>query len=239
MPHINTQQQQAFRLAGGLNKLLALLGCSTDAAVPSVQPQQPPADEQQQEQEQQRRRLLRKVLALLQYVLAKHPGDAGAAAQLGAVPRLAQLVLAGEADEDTRTASLAVLQQVVATPEGWARAQQQQVDGGGSLLAGLQQRLRQLQGGGGAGAEEDVEHEEERQLLAQVMALLSGPQPARAPAQGLQDHIEVDSHKDGGASDAKTLSLNARPDAAASDAGAASSGGAGLALMAVPKPELR
>ena len=87
---------QAFRLSGGLNKLLALLGCHTDTAVTQPEQQQDTPEQQQQEQgeadphqqQQQQRRLQRKVLALLQYVFAKHPADGAAAAEYGLVPHL-------------------------------------------------------------------------------------------------------------------------------------------------------
>lgn len=182
---------QAFRLGGGLNKLLALLRCPTDPAIQQAgaagpapaaaadsQPQQQQEDaEEQQQQQQRQRRLRRKVLALLQYVLAKHPTDGFAAAEFGLVPQL-QALLSTESDSDMRCASLAVLSEVVATPQGWQWVRQHQA----GLLPCLQQQQQ-------AGEEVD---EEEQQLLQKLVGALQSDSLPQEGAAGLRDHIELD-----------------------------------------------
>lgn len=186
---------QAFRLGGGLNKLLALLGCPTDPAIQQAgaagpapaaaadsQPQQQQEDTDGQQQQQQRqRRLRRKVLALLQYVLAKHPTDGFAAAEFGLVPQLQ--ALRGESDSDMRCASLAVLAEVVATPQGWQWVRQHQA----GLLPCLQQHQQQA-----AGARGEEVDEEEQQLLQKLVGVLQSNSPPQGGAAGLRDHIELD-----------------------------------------------
>eukprot|EP00775_Hariotina_reticulata_P008959 gene8959-9135_t len=82
---------EAFRLAGGLQKLLGLLGCQADPDMTASSRQAAEAVEdssEEDEQASQRRRLQRKALALLQYMLLKHPADGDAAAQYGLVGQL-------------------------------------------------------------------------------------------------------------------------------------------------------
>jgi hypothetical protein len=198
---------QAFRLGGGLEKLLALLGCPTDPAIQQggaagsnistqQQDQQADADTEQQQQQQKQRRLQRKVLALLHYVLAKHPTDGFAAAEFGVVPRL-QLLLS-DADTDMRGASLAVLSEVVSMPQGWNWVKQHCQD----LLPRLQQLQQQQQqqqqaAASSAGAEDDGDaaDEEEQQLLQKLIEVLQAPAPPSGGGQGLNDHIDLDPHQ--------------------------------------------
>lgn len=187
---------QAIRLGGGLEKLLALLGCPTDPAIQQVGTagQAQTADSQQQqtdnEQQQQRhRRLQRKVLALLQYVLAKHPTDGFAAAEFGVVPRLQQLL--SDSDTDMRAASLAVLAEVVSTPQGWQWVEQHQQD----LLPSLQQLQQQQQATAGGGEESGGADEEEQQLLQQLVQVLQSDTPPQGGAAGLNDHIDLDPYQ--------------------------------------------
>lgn len=185
---------QAFRLAGGFNKLLALLGCAIDTsthqagtAADSQQQQQPDADHQQQ---QQVRRLQRKVLALLQYVLAKHPTDAVAAAEYGVVPKLQQLL--SDQDTDMRAASLAVLDQVVSTPQGWQWVQQHEQ----GLLPCLQQMQQRAPAGSSAATEGDEDvGEEEQQLLHKLVQKLQASTPPQGCLKGLNDHIDLDPYQ--------------------------------------------
>jgi hypothetical protein len=198
-------------LGGGLEKLLALLGCPTDPAIhqggaaantppaaaaasyPSSQQQQQPDDDQQQQQ--QRRRLQRKVLALLQYVLAKHPMDGFAAAEFGVVPHLQQLLTDSNSDSDMRTATLSVLVQVVGTPQGW-----QWVKGHHpQLLPDLQKLLQKQQQQQQAGGDADEGYEEEEvQLLQQLVGELQAASPPAGASQGLSDHIDLDPYQVGG-----------------------------------------
>jgi hypothetical protein len=192
---------QAFRLGGGLEKLLALLGCPTDPAIQqggaagshsSTQQQsaqQPEADAQQQQQKQ--RRLQRKVLALLQYVLAKHPADGFAAAEFGVVPHL-QLLLS-DSDTDMRGASLAVLSEVVSTPQGWSWVKQHSQD----LLPCLQQLQQQHMAASSAGSEDGAgaADDEEQQLLQKLVQVLQASTPPSGAGQGLRDHIDLDPHQ--------------------------------------------
>lgn len=195
---------QAFRLGGGLEKLLALLGCPTDPAIhqggaaantapppaaassPSSQQQQPDAEQQQQQQ----RRLQRKVLALLQYVLAKHPTDGFASAEFGVVPHLQKLLTDSSSASDMRTATLSVLAQVVGTPQGWqwVKAHHPQ------LLPDLQQLQQQQQG---VGEGEEGYEEEEVQLLQQLVGVLQAASAPVGTAQGLSDHIDLDPYQVG------------------------------------------
>jgi hypothetical protein len=179
---------QAFRLCGGLEKLLALLGCQTHPDIQQAafsSPHQPDADQQQQHQQQ--RRLQRKVLALLQYVFAKHPTDGFAAAEFGVVPRLQALL--SDADTDMRAASLAVLAEVVSTAQGWQWVRQHQP----GLLTNLQYQQQQGAGGDGLGDAEG----EELQLLQRLVQVLQSGTPPQATAQGLSDHIELDLYQVG------------------------------------------
>lgn len=191
--------QQAFRLGGGFNKLLALLGCSTDASIPhdradnQQQQQEEQGEGHEQQQQQQRRRLQRKVLALLQYVLAKHPADGAAAAEYGVVPRLQQLLVGdnSDSDSDMRAATLAVLLEVVSTPAGWQWVKQHGEQQG--LLHTVQQLLKQQQQHGSADEDGD---EEEQQLLHKVEQLLAASSPPEdSTKKGLSDHIELDPYQ--------------------------------------------
>jgi hypothetical protein len=177
----------------------------------------------------------RKVLALLQYVLAKQPADAAAAAQASVVAPLQQLVLSTAAGGgDMRAAALAVLAEVLATPQGWAWVREH--DGCGRLHSGLEQLTA-------GAASEGGEDETERELRARVVGLLAAPTPPAAKARGLQDHIDLDPYQDGRErAEPQSLPL-------AHGGGGGSGGGgsgataapapSGLALMAAPRPELR
>lgn len=223
---------EAFRLGGGLNKLLALMGCPTDpaiqqagaagpapaAAAATSQPQQQHEDADEQQQQQRQRRLHRKVLALLQYVLAKHPADGFAAAEFGLVPQL-QALLGEESDSDMRCAALAVLAQVVGDPQGWQWVRQHQA----GWLPCLQQ-----------------------QLLQKLLGVLQSDSPPQGGAAGLRDHIELDPTQDGPDRSAPhTLELGGKNAAASGhqpsqqQSQPVSAESAAWALTAVPKQELR
>eukprot|EP00878_Enallax_costatus_P013876 GHUV01014511.1.p1 GENE.GHUV01014511.1~~GHUV01014511.1.p1 ORF type:complete len:301 (+),score=131.26 GHUV01014511.1:202-1104(+) len=234
------QGLEAFRLAGGLQKLLGLLGCPTDssiqaasAAAGQTRQQEPqPGDDQDaaEQQPQQQRRLQRKVLALLQYMLMKHPADCLASAQFGAVGRLRQL-LANTAS-DMRQAALSVLLEICSNPGGWEKVKQQE-HGLIEQLQALQQQHKQLS------TEDQEAEQEEGQLLGQLLSVL---QSAQAPAAaggsgGLKDHVDVDPYQDGEARTEKTLSLR-QPEGQQQEQQEQQPGGS-LPLMAVPKPELR
>lgn len=226
------QGLEAFRLAGGLQKLLGLLGCGTDRAVPESETeqqqqqghaaatQQQPADEQQQQQ-----RLHRKVLALLQYMLMKHPMDGLASAEFGAVPPLR--VILGEADSDMRQAALAVLVEICSIPDGWQWVKQHE-QGLLEQLAQLQQQHHCL------GVEDQQAQQEEEQLLEQLLGLLQStlPPTAAGASGGLKDHVDLDPYQDGGEKAQKTMNVRQprqeEPQPSSS-----------LSLMAIPKPELR
>jgi len=194
---------QAFRLAGGFNKLLALLGCATDTSTHQAgtaaasqtggsqqQQQQPDADQQQQQQ--QVRRLQRKVLALLQYVLAKHPTDAAAAAEYGVVPKLQQML--SDQDTDMRAASLAVLDQVVSTSQGWQWVQQHEQ----GLLPHLQKMQQHAAAASSAAAATEGDGdvgEEEQQLLHKLVQKLEASSRPQGCLKGLNDHIDLDPYQ--------------------------------------------
>lgn len=187
-------------MGGGLEKLLALLGCPTDPAIQqggaagsnsSTQQQSEQQPDADSEQQQKQRRLQRKVLALLQYVLAKHPTDGFAAAEFGVVPCL-QLLLS-DGDTDMRGASLAVLSEVVSTPQGWNWVKQHSQD----LLPRLQQLQQQHAAASSACDEDDAgaADEEEQQLLQKLVQVLQAPTPPSGGGQGLSDHIDLDPHQ--------------------------------------------
>lgn len=237
---------EAFRLAGGFNKLLALLGCATDTSTHQAgtaaasqtggsqqQQQQPDADQQQQQQ--QVRRLQRKVLALLQYVLAKHPTDAAAAAEYGVVPKLQQML--SDQDTDMRAASLAVLDQVVSTSQGWQWVQQHEQ----GLLPHLQKMQQHAAAASSAAAATEGDGdvgEEEQQLLHKLVQKLEASSRPQGCLKGLNDHIDLDPYQDGKErADPHTLALKqeegqqqqqqSHPDSAA------------WAITAVPQPDMR
>jgi hsp70-interacting protein len=280
---------EAFRLAGGLTKLLALLGCSgTDAAVAaaaaaansaadtSAQEQhsgstadaagdsqgaaaadedEEAAEERRLQQQSQQRRLTRKVLALLHYMLLKHPADRLAAAEYGVVSQL-QSCLKGAPDSDMRQAALSVLVELLAEPHAWEWVQQHE-----GRQAGLVQQLQRLQQQHAELDAEDREAEaEEGQLLGQCIAALQSSQPppvggggaGAAAVAGMEDHVDLDPYQDGGERAEKTVSLKqpqqqqpqqeeeadvggVQPEQQGGGGGAVGS----MAIMAVPKQELR
>lgn len=213
---------EAFRLAGGLQKLLALLGCATDSVPSAAAREGVVADEQQQQQ----RRLKRKVLALLQYLLMKHPADGLAAAEYGVVSPLKALL--ADTDTDMRQAALSVLVEVCKQPQGWELVRQQHQ----GLVQQLQQLLSQHQL---LSAEDQEAEQEEGQLLQQSLSLLQASH-ARSESDtlsGLKDHIDLDPYQDGGERAEKTVTIR-QPQQQQEDQPTNS-----LSLMAVPKPELR
>jgi hsp70-interacting protein len=233
---------EAFRLAGGLQKVLGLLGCPADPdmAALSNEAAEAAADAAEDQQEPQRRKLQRKALALLQYMLLKHPADGIAAVQYGLADRLCAMLFAAGSDSDIRQAVLAVLLEVVRQPQGWQRLSRCEA----GLVGHLQQLLQQHKQ---LSAEDQAAAAEEQVLLEQLLSLLQSHQApmtsGTAPA-ALQDHIDLDPYLDGGERKEKPLSVRGtaqqqqqQQQQQSNDAVAAS--GAGMALMAVPKPDLR
>ncbi|KAF8059979.1 RMDN1 [Scenedesmus sp. PABB004] len=254
---------EAFRLAGGLPALLALLGCATDhdvapaagAAAGGGGGGAAAAGERlaglrlgggaggEAADAAQARKLRRKVLALLGYLLAKHPADRLAAAEYGVGAALSAALADPGADADGRAAALAVLVQVAGHPGGWAvlRAQQPGLPAQLEALAAAHARL---------GAEDREAGAEEGALLGAALALLTAPAPPAGAGGALRDHVDLDPYQDGGERGEQTLSLRDPPPPAGgsgsgAEAGAGGGGGGsggsggGLALMAVPQPELR
>jgi hsp70-interacting protein len=267
---------EAFRLAGGLTKLLALLGCSgTDAAVEaatggaeggqqlgsSVTSSAAAAaqgEEDEEEQRAQQRRLARKVLALLHYMLLKHPADRLAAAEYGVVPQL-QACLEAAADSDMRQAALSVLAELLAEPHAWQWLQQH---GGKQELLQQLQSLQQLHEG--LDAEDRESEAEEGELLGQCVAALQAGQPPAGVSggavggavKGMEDHVELDPYQDGGERAEKTVSLGQpqqqqqqqevqmggvqqQQQQQQQQQEGVGAGVGGMAIMAVPKQELR
>lgn len=218
------QGLEAFRLAGGLQKLLGLLGCQTDSNISESKGAGQP------HQQQQQKRLQRKVLALLQYMLMKHPADCLASAEFGAAGPFRALL--ADIDSDMRQAALSVLLEMCSTPGGWEWVKQHE-HGLFEQLQQLQQHYKQLTG------EDQEAEQEEGQLLEQMLSLL---QSAHAPAAaggsaGLRDHVDVDKYQDGDPRTEKTLNIR-QPTQTQQQQGQQQPSES-LSLMAVPKPELR
>ncbi|KAF6257132.1 armadillo-type protein [Scenedesmus sp. NREL 46B-D3] len=215
---------EAFRLAGGLTKLLALLGCGgVDAAVDAAEAageDDEAAQEGRVQQRSQHRRLTRKVLALLHYMLLKHPADRVAAAEYGIVSQL-QSCLDNAPDSDMRQAALSVLAELLAEPGAWQWVQQHEGQ------QGLVQQLQRLhQQHKDLNAEDREAEAEEGQLVGQCLSALQASQPpvganggaAGGAAAGMDDHVDVDPYQDGGDRAKKTIRSSlwlARPGAVA------------------------
>jgi hypothetical protein len=211
------------------------------------------------QQRSQQRRLTRKVLALLHYMLLKHPADRLAAAEYGVVTQL-QSCLDNAPDSDMRQAALSVLAELLAEPRAWQWVQQHE----GQQPALVQQLQRLQQQHADLDAEDRVAEAEEGQLLGQCIAALQASQPplvcgsstGGAAVAGIEDHVELDPYQDGGERAEKTVSLKQpqqqqqqpqQQQEEAEDVSAAQQeqqgGGGGavgsMAIMAVPKQELR
>jgi len=215
---------EAFRLAGGLHHLLAMVGarvpaagaggggggrsgCGSGAAT-QQQAAAPARGEGEEDAEDAaasaaaaERRLRRKALSLLQYVFAKHPTDAAAAAQLGAPAALAALLADPAADSDLRTAALQALLEIVQQPAGWAAVKPSEP----RLPTQLEEIIKRHEA---LPAEDRGAEAEEGEAARKLLALLRAAAPP-PPVEGRAtfDHIEVDEWQDGQAGSSKTVEL--------------------------------
>jgi hsp70-interacting protein len=228
---------EAFRAAGGLGHLLAMIGAGGggggSAAAAGDDDRDAPAagrggrddDEAAAEAAAAERRLRRKALALLQYVCAKRPADAVAAARLGAPAALAAILSDPAAGSDLRLAALEVLLEIAAEPAGWAELKQ-----GAPALPPLLTRLAARHA---ALPAEDREAEgEEAEAAGKLAALLAAAAPP-APVAGRPtfDHIDLDRWQETGGGN-KTVELRA----GAGGGAAAAAGGASEPVEPQQKP---
>ncbi|GBF98487.1 hypothetical protein Rsub_11697 [Raphidocelis subcapitata] len=203
----------AFLAAGGLGKLLAMLGAEDSSsgsgrsgAGQQGEEQQAGGEEEEEEEEEgdeeareeaaaAQRRLRRKALALLQYVCAKRPAEGAAAARRGALPALRAVLSEGSGyGSEARVAALDALRDIAAGgADGWALV--------AADAPALAPALDALAAAHAALPREDREDEaDEAEAIGRLRALLAarGP-PPRAGAGAAFDHIEVDEWQDGGA----------------------------------------
>ncbi|KIZ03162.1 hypothetical protein MNEG_4796 [Monoraphidium neglectum] len=232
---------EAFRLAGGLGKLLDAIGAAPSGAGGTQ------SAEQQEHQQQQavaaaaasgsggredeaedeagaeaaaaRRRLRRKALALLQYVLTQHPADCAAAAELGAVEALEAQLRDPAAGSDLRAAALEVLVEIASHPDGWGAVKARE--------PGLQALVADLARAHGALSEDDrAADAEEGAALAALGALLAAPAAPKAAKAAAGDHVDLDPWQDG-QEQSKTVPVGAGAGAAGAAVAGAGAGSGG------------
>ncbi|KAI8476191.1 MAG: armadillo-type protein [Monoraphidium minutum] len=207
---------EAFRLGGGLGRLLDMLGAAPGGGFGAAEGRGQAAGgaaaagggEAEEEREAERdaeraageRRLRRKALSLLRYVCSQHPADCAAAAELGAAEALEALLRDTAYSSDGRAAALEVLLEIAGHPAGWA-ALKTRAPALPALLGELRAAHERL-------APEDKEaDEEEGAALARLAAALSAPGPPAAKAAA-GDHVELDPWRDGlEGGGAKTLAM--------------------------------